>query len=242
MLGKRVSRADVLESYTPEKRWTELEGDFPSFVLYRPLSFLLTPMAVALGVSPMFVTLTSAGIALCMPVIASRGGAHAYLWVAALAFLAHVLDCLDGNIARTTKRASKLGELTDGFVDACFWTLYLASIGLLVDRGPQLAGHGLELALSSALLVILHRHLRESYASSFGERAEFTTVAPARLGMLAIVRIVVISFERLYVFALLAGGAVGRLDLVLLCIAGYVAAIFVGALAVTFGAALRKPR
>ena len=54
--------------------------------------------------------------------------------VAALGFCFHVLDCVDGNMARTAGTASKLGGLVDGFVDLSFWCLLFLSLGLLVER------------------------------------------------------------------------------------------------------------
>ena len=249
MTARRFTLADVRRSYTPDKRWSEMEGDLPSFLLYRPLSILLTPAAIAIGISPTAVSLGAMTIALAMPFVAWFGGAQAYLWIALLAFVIHICDCLDGNIARTTGQSSKVGGLIDGFVDVCFWTIYFASLGILVVRAPEHAGqsawmrtHGIEVAMTLAVLVILHRQLRDAFALTYGLRAEFTPHAPKRLSAWAILRMVVISFERFYLFAILAGGWLGRLDLVLGGISVYVVFIFVCALWVTFAAALQRDR
>src|SRR5207237_5175104 len=117
----------------------------------------LTPLFVRVGVSASAVTFLGLLVSLVMPFVAERGGQHAYVAVAAMALGNHVLDCLDGNIARTTGRSSGTGALLDGFCDLLFWTLYFASIGLLVrGSSDSLVGrHGLELGLGLAILVLL---------------------------------------------------------------------------------------
>src|SRR5205814_1891567 len=96
-LDRRYTLDDARRSYTPEKRWAELQGDLPSYLLYRPLSLWLTPPALRLRVPILAVTLASGACALAMPFCAWLGGAYGYLWVAGLGFVAHVCDCLDGN-------------------------------------------------------------------------------------------------------------------------------------------------
>lgn len=237
-----ISVADARRTYDSAKRWSELEGDWPSFVLYRPISLWLTPLAVRLGVSARAATLAAATLAVSLPFLARFGGDNGYLLIAACVFVIHVFDCLDGNIARVTGTASKQGALLDGFADLCFWSLYFAAIGLLADRSPTsvLGGHGVTVALAAAVLVLLNRLLRESFATLFGRRAEFMPASPPRLSLRQKARIGFISLERLYVFALVIGGAVDRMDVVLIGIAAYVSLIFAGALFVTFGAARKR--
>ena len=226
-------------SYTPEKRWSELEGDLPSFLLYRPVSLVLTPPALWLGLSPSAVTSVGLIVSLALPLAAWLGGPLAFVWVAALALVNHVLDCLDGNIARTTGRSSRAGALYDGFCDLVFWALYFLAIGILTNRlasGP-VADHAVELSLALALLVLLHRELRDSYALEFAARAEWSSEPPPSLSVLDWAKIVLIALERFYAFALLVGGFAGRLDVVLVAIGVYVVLIFAGAVWLTFFAA-----
>jgi NAD(P)-dependent dehydrogenase (short-subunit alcohol dehydrogenase family) len=240
----RYSLADVRRSYTPEKRWSELEGDLPSFLIYRPVSFLLTPAALNLGLTPGSVTSLGLLVALALPFAAWWGGSNGYVWVAGLALVDHVLDCVDGNIARTTGRSSRVGAVYDGFCDLAFWLLYFLAIGIVVrgsGAGP-VAEHAIELTLGLAALVLLHRGLRDGYALEFGSRADWSPGPPPRLSRLDWARIGVIAFERCYAFGLLVGGWLGRLDVVLVGIAVYVVLIFAGAVWLTFAAALRAER
>jgi phosphatidylglycerophosphate synthase len=176
-----------------------------------------------------------------MPVVARLAGERAYLAVAALALACHVLDCVDGNIARATGRASRFGALLDGFVDLVFWALFFVAFGVLVDRAPAspLDGHGLELALGLAVLVLLHRNLRDNFALVFAGRADFTPAPPPRLTGWALWRVLLIGLERFYALGLVVAGFLGVLAPLLLAVAAYVVSIFVGALWITFAAARR---
>jgi phosphatidylglycerophosphate synthase len=240
----RYTVADVRASYGPGQRWSELEGELPSFLLYRPLSFWITPVFLRLGIPATAVTLTAGLLSMLLPVVAWHGGAHAYVAIAAIALVVHVMDCIDGNIARTSGRTSDVGALLDGFVDLCFWSLYLVSIGLLVKQagGGILGAWAVELSMTLAILVLLHRLLRDNYALRFSARAEFAASPPARLTPLVMAKIAFIGLEGLYAFAILCGGALGALDKVLAAIAVYVATIFLGAVFVTFDAARKRAR
>ena len=241
MTQERYTLAQVRASYGSGKRWSELEGDLPSFLLYRPVSIWITPLFLRLGIPASAVTLAAGALSACLPFVAWHGGDQAYAMVAVLALVIHVFDCLDGNIARTSGSVSGTGALLDGFVDLCFWSLYLVSIGILARQAGGILGPwALEISLTLALLVLLHRLLRDSYEQLFSERADFTASPPPRLTAFEMARIAFIGCERLYAFAILCGGAFGVLDKVFAGIAAYVVAIFLGAVFITFNAARRR--
>jgi phosphatidylglycerophosphate synthase len=239
----RYTVADVRASYGPGRRWSELEGELPSFLLYRPVSFWITPFFLRLGIPATAVTLTAGLLSMSLPFVAWHAGAHAYVTVAVIALVVHVMDCLDGNIARTSERTSDVGALLDGFVDLCFWSLYLVSIGILVRQaGGGIFGEwAVEMSMTLVILVLLNRLLRDNYALLFSTRAEFAASPPARLTALAMAKVAFIGLEGLYAFAILCGGAFGALDKVLAGIAAYIAVIFLGAVFVTFDAARKRP-
>ena len=81
---RRYTLADVKASYSPAKAWAEMQGDFPCYLIYRPISFLLTPPLLRLGVPVTGVTLFALVVALAMVTLAWRGGPFAYLGVAGL--------------------------------------------------------------------------------------------------------------------------------------------------------------
>ena len=244
--GRRYTLAEVRASYSPEKAWAEMQGDLLCYLVYRKLSFYVTPPLLRLGVPIMAVTLSSLAIAFLMLAAAARGGAHAWLAVAALGFVYHVLDCVDGNMARTTGRTSRLGAIVDGTCDMAFWCLLLISLGLLVARagGGLFGDHAVEFALALCVLLLLNRQTRDNFAVQNAVPSYFRAVRPARIPAGQWLLIGVTGLEFGYVFAIAAGGALGALDRVLAGIGAYVVLIFVGALALTFrqAAALDRER
>jgi len=233
---KHYTLADVRASYPPEKAWSEMDGEFPCYLIYRPLSFYLTPPLLRLGIPILAVTLSSLVLAVVMLTVAWRGGPHAYLWVAAIGFCFHVIDCTDGNMARTTGRSSRFGALVDGTVDMTFWALLFASLGLLVEHtgGGLLGDRALEFALCLPILVLINRLTRDHFTLEFQGTTYFRAEIPESLSLGDYFLIAVVGLENLYVFAIAIGGYFGVLDRVLVAIGIYIALIFIGALALTF--------
>ena len=243
MMARRKRRyrlADVRASYTPAKRQDELENEFAYFLIYRPLSMWLTPPLLAVGVSASQVTALSLLLALAMPFAAAYAGTPAYALLGGLVIAFHVLDCVDGNIARTSGRTSAPGALFDGFTDHVFWVLYFWALGILVAQtSPGFwAEHGLHVALGLILLVMLHRELRDAYARFYGQ--EIGASADGSTGGSTFTR-VFISLEGFYGFATLVAGAFGRLHWLLAGISLYVIVIFAGAVGLTFVSACKRP-
>src|SRR5476651_2342469 len=112
-MTRRFSIADIRRTYSPAKAREEWFGDWASALIYRPLSFCVTPLFIRLGFSAQMVTLLSLMIGLSLPLIAIFGGGTALWWVAGLATVWVVLDCVDGNIARLLQTASRSGHYLD---------------------------------------------------------------------------------------------------------------------------------
>jgi phosphatidylglycerophosphate synthase len=133
-MSARYTLADVRASYTEEKRREEWHGDWMSALLYRPISFWLTPLLLNLKISASQVTSFALLISLALPFIAWKAGACAHTTVAILAIAFVILDCVDGNIARVTKTASKSGHYLDFLTDLIFRVGLYAAVGILADR------------------------------------------------------------------------------------------------------------
>ena len=240
----RYSVDDIRRSYTPERRWTEIEGDFLFFLMYRQLSFYVTPIFLRLGVSPSVATLFGGALALSMAIVAWRGGEYAYLGVAALGLCVHLMDGVDGNIARTTGRSSSLGASLDCLVDRTYYCLLIISMGFLVEHtgGGVLGEHALEFSLALPLLVLLHRVARDNYQMRTREDPYFSSEVPEQISTKDAFLIAVVGMENLYIFAIAIGGYFGVLDWVLVSVAVYVVTIFVGAIATTLRKAATDDR
>jgi len=160
----RYSIKDVRASYGPEKAREEWYGDWMSALVYRPASFWITPPLLNLSVTASQVTTFALLIALALPPIALFAGQSAYVAVAVLAILFVVLDCVDGNIARVTKTASKRGHYLDFLTDIVFRIAQYAAVGILADRELSslswMNRQGVMLGLLAALLAIVGRLTR----------------------------------------------------------------------------------
>lgn len=235
----RYNLDDIRRSYTPERRWEEIEGDFLFFLIYRQLSFYVTPVFLRLGVSPTIATLFGGVLAVAMATVAWRGGETAYLGVAALGLCVHLMDGVDGNIARTTGRSSSLGASLDCLVDRTYHCLLFLSMGFLVENagGGMFGDHAVAFSLTLPVLVLLNRVIRDNYRLRTREESYFSSEVPERLSARDAFLIAVVGMENLYIFAIAIGGAFGVLDWILLIAAVYVVLIFIGAISVTLAKA-----
>ncbi len=156
----RYTIADVRASYDATKAREEWHGDWMSALIYRPLSFFLTPPLLNLSISASQVTFFALLMSFALPVVALEAGRAAHLAVAVIAILFVILDCVDGNIARVTRTASKSGHYLDFLTDIVFRIGLYAAVGILADRETSLAwmnGQGLAFGLLAALIAIVGR-------------------------------------------------------------------------------------
>ena len=107
----KYSFADVLVSLTPEKR--KADGTMTTF-LFRPVSYPVAWLCLNLNISPNTVTYVSALGCLVAAVLVLFPSTICHIIAMILFILFAVLDCADGNMARTLNKKSRYG----GWVDA----------------------------------------------------------------------------------------------------------------------------
>lgn len=159
---------DVRNTYGEAKAKEERYTEWVVYYVYRPLSFFITPWFLRKGLTPSNVTLISLILALSLPFVAYWFPAP-YVFVGLIAVLISVFDCVDGNIARVTKSASKTGGYFDFITDILYRVLAYLAIGIMVSQAidvPALiAGISTEMLLIAAMLAILARMCRMFVAS-----------------------------------------------------------------------------
>ena len=128
------SIADIKASYPPEKRHKEVNQNLLGYIIYRQISFLLTPLFLKYSISANSVTFLTLLFIPVLPFIPLIGLINAYIYIALLCFMYHCLDYVDGNIARVTKTSSRLGMYMDSLFGNLYWISVYISIGLLVDQ------------------------------------------------------------------------------------------------------------
>ena len=117
---------DIYNSLTPEKR--KSDGTMTSF-LYRPISYLASWLFLRLHITPNSVTYISGASCIAAFILALFPIVTFHRIAIGLFLLFAVLDCADGNMARTLKKKTVYG----GWVDAAGG--YLAYATLLFSMG-----------------------------------------------------------------------------------------------------------
>jgi phosphatidylserine synthase len=133
------------------------DGFFSVYVLRR-FSKLLTWVAVKIGATPNQVTIASFAIGLFAAYLFAQGDFWSILVGAVLLQVSIIVDCVDGELARYTRKFSELGAWLDAITDRV--KEYAVFLGLAYGAFVQ---NGQNLWLLAALLMTLQtfRHLSD---------------------------------------------------------------------------------
>jgi phosphatidylglycerophosphate synthase len=206
--------ADVAAAYAP-KFAHEVRTEWAIALVYRPFSFVLTPLFVALGASPSGVTLLGFACALTLPWFATHAGEAAWIYVGVLGVVFCILDCVDGDVARVTGRVSRLGAYADFITDVVYRIALYSSIGLVLDRvgnaSLPLAAYGddagLVIGLACAVLAIVARACR-LYVDAYERHRETARKSAPNNVAVAFLS----GLDHLLPIGVLAFGVAGRLE------------------------------
>ena len=144
------------------------DGFFSVFVL-RKFSKVLTWVAVRIGATPNQVTTLSFLIGLYSAYLFSRGEFLPIFFGALLLQVSIIVDCVDGELARYTRKFSKLGAWLDAVTDRV--KEYLVYLGLAY--GAAKSGENLWVPAMALMLIQTFRHLSDyNFAQSMKIRNE----------------------------------------------------------------------
>lgn len=149
------------------------DGFYSTFVVRR-LSKPLTRLALRIGLSPNAVTLISFAIGLGAAASFAVGTRWALVLGAVLLQLSLIVDCVDGEVARATRRFSALGAWLDASTDRV--KEFLAYAGLAIGAWAAL---GIDIWPLAVVMVVLQttRHMTD-YDFSRVQRAREARVEP----------------------------------------------------------------
>jgi phosphatidylglycerophosphate synthase len=151
------------------------DGFFSTFVI-RPLSRRVTAIGLAHGWSPNVVTVCSLLLGIVASALAAIDNRWTWAVAAVLLLAALVVDCVDGEIARFTRRFSALGAWLDAVGDRVKeYSLIAAVAWVAARRGDSAWG-----LATMAMVLITLRHL-EDYAYVHRQRASLAGIRPDRL-------------------------------------------------------------
>lgn len=154
------------------------DGCFTTFCVSSWSRHLIRP-AVRLGLTPNSITGISVAFALIAAVWFSDGH-RAGLVVGAVAFyLSFVLDCLDGQVARYTRRFSPLGGWLDAICDRI--KEYVVYVGLVLGytSGPGESWRIWALAVAALVLQTIRHMVDFAYAGALADRARAASLRAA---------------------------------------------------------------
>ena len=132
------------------------DGFYSTFVV-RKLSKPMTAVALKLGMSPNSITLISFAVGLLAAGSFALGDRWALVVGAILLQLSLIIDCVDGEVARATRRFSALGAWLDASTDRV--KEYLAYAGLAAGA----ALHGMDIWWLALVMMVLQttRHMTD---------------------------------------------------------------------------------
>jgi phosphatidylglycerophosphate synthase len=111
---------DILKSYSEKKKISDFNSHFFLYYLYRPLSFGISYVFVKLGIKTntvTFLTFFFGPLLVYSNYLENKIGS---IIAFTGSFFFYVFDCVDGNMARIYKQASKKGEFLDSLSGIIF--------------------------------------------------------------------------------------------------------------------------
>jgi hypothetical protein len=153
----RLAAASVPDERIAQLQANRLDDGFYSTFVVRRLSKPLTRLALRLGWSPNAITLLSFAIGVAAAAAFALGDRWALVIGALLLQLSLVVDCVDGEVARATRRFSALGAWLDASTDRV--KEFLAYAGLAVGA----VAWGVDIWWLAVVLVVLQttRHMSD---------------------------------------------------------------------------------
>ena len=148
---------------------------FYSVFFLRKFSKLLTWLAVRVKATPNQVTLISFAIGLYSAFCFTKGSFSQNLLGALLLQISIIVDCVDGELARYTRKFSKLGAWLDAVTDRV--KEYMVFLGLAI--GAEKSGEDLWVPALVMMLIQTFRHLSDyNFARTVKLRAESQFLTP----------------------------------------------------------------
>jgi phosphatidylglycerophosphate synthase len=128
----------------------------------------VTRLAARLGFTPTGVTAISVLMAVAAALLFAFGGRAALVLGAVLLYLGFVFDCVDGQLARYTRRFSPWGGWLDTMADRAKEYVVYAGLAVGVDRAGL--GNGWTLAIA-ALVLQTARHMTDTWYGALHDEA-----------------------------------------------------------------------
>ena len=228
---------EITASYTKEKRkrssvWARLVS--------RPLSFVFTFLFINCGFSANVVSVLSIIDAVVACILIMCGGTAMYIGIGLFVFW-HVLDCVDGNIARVKKEASYGGAFLDavsGYVAPSYIFLAVGTAAFLTTEIiPQAYSYvliitgGFSSVTDMLTRIIYQKFLVTEYRLGLvGVNGDIDQERSSGLAHIADLIMKHMGYSSLFMPLLIIGSIVGYLDLLTFAYALYYVCVLLATL------------
>ncbi|MHA1746278.1 MAG: CDP-alcohol phosphatidyltransferase family protein [Promethearchaeota archaeon] len=151
------------EIYVDYQKTTKNVGEVANTYFYRPLAFPFVKLGQFLHLSPNFFTTLAFLSAVVGAICFSQ---HWYAWGGFFVLLKQILDCVDGSLARLTKKFSKFGAAFDFIGDVVGMILIMIAIGYSEIQATQDSSIIVLIVISAvtmAVHVLSYNNVRKRY-------------------------------------------------------------------------------
>jgi phosphatidylglycerophosphate synthase len=226
---------EVRAAYGVAQAEEELASDWFGHCIYRPLSFAPAAWLLNRGVTANQVTLAGLLLALSLPLQAAWLD-QAYVALACSGLLFGLLDCVDGNMARSSGSGSPLGQYADFATDIAYRLAMYVALGLLVGDAVGAPAAALVWLLGAALLMLFARLCRYYDEYRLGQAAAPPAGDAPRRGLGDRLFVLLSGLDSALPLLLLAAGLADRLP----WLAAWLVAYSLGDFVTTQAAIIRR--
>jgi phosphatidylglycerophosphate synthase len=164
----RARRAAVDEDAARLRLAVKERDDFFTTYFVNPLSPTVVRWAARAGLTPTAVTAVSVAVAVVAALAFAWGSRPAMVTGAVLLYVSFVLDCVDGQLARYTRRFSPIGGWLDTMADRS--KEYLVYAGLAAGAERADVGPAWPLAIAAIVLQTV-RHMTDAWYGALHDEA-----------------------------------------------------------------------
>ncbi len=135
-----------------------------ALLIFRPISFLLAVLLKPTPVHPNLVTIVSVICGALSGYFFFKSQTYPAYYAALLLFVAHILDCVDGQLARIKELSSRLGKTLDGLADIVTYISIFVGVAYAISHNGQSGGlHWSFYGIFAILNYLIHIHLFDHF-------------------------------------------------------------------------------
>lgn len=135
-----------------------------ALLIFRPISFLLALVFKPTSIHPNIITIVSMVCGATAGYFFFKFQTYPAYYAALILFTAHILDCVDGQLARIKGISSRLGKTLDGIADVITYIAIFSGVAYAISYNGQISGlHWSFYGIFAILNYLIHIHLFDHF-------------------------------------------------------------------------------